>query len=98
MEAAKSAADCVLLGGTRAGRVLRRRIQGEVQLTSDLDHPKRLVTLRREGKDFVVSFYPEDIVVFRNADSHALRKMCTFLRWKIISDTAASDDEIYRQS
>ena len=54
--------------------------------------------LRREGEDFVVSFYPEDIVVFRNADPHALRKMCTFLRWKIISDTAASDDEIYRQS
>ena len=68
------------------------------KLTSDLDHPKRSVTLRREGEDFVVSFYPEDIVVFRNADPHALRKMCTFLRWKIISDTAASDDEIYRQS
>ena len=66
-------------------------------MTSDLNHPKRLVTLRREGEDFGVSFHPVDIVVFRNADPHARRKICTFLRWKIISDTAASDDEIYRQ-
>ncbi len=65
-------------------------------MTSDLDRPKRLVTLRRDGEDFVIAFYPEDIVVFRNADPQALRKMCCFLRWKIIRDTTASDDEIYR--
>jgi hypothetical protein len=66
-------------------------------LTFALDRPRRLVTLRRDGEDFVVAFYPEDIVVFRNPDLQALRKMCTFLRWKIISDTASSDDDIYRQ-
>jgi hypothetical protein len=33
-----------------------------------------LVTLRRDGEDFVVAFYPEDIVVFRNPDPQALRK------------------------
>jgi hypothetical protein len=44
------------------------------KLTSDLDHPKRSVTLRREGEDFVVSFYPEDIVVFRNARSSCASK------------------------
>ena len=55
------------------------------------------MTLRPDGEDFVVAFYPEDIVVFRNADPQALRKMCAFLHWKIISDTEASDDEIYRE-
>jgi hypothetical protein len=32
--------------------------------TSGVDRPK-LVTLRPDGDDFVVLFYPEDIVVFR---------------------------------
>ena len=41
-----------------------------------IDRPKRLVTLRRDGDDFVVLFYPEDIVVLRYTDPQALRKMC----------------------
>lgn len=57
-----------------------------------IDRPKRLVTLRRDGDDFVVLFYPEDIVVFRHTDPQALRKMCAFLKWKIISDSTASND------
>jgi hypothetical protein len=28
-------------------------------LASGMEHPKRLVTLRRDGDDFVVTFYPE---------------------------------------
>lgn len=36
-----------------------------------VDRPKRVVTLRRDGDDFVVLFYPEDIVVFRHNDASA---------------------------
>jgi hypothetical protein len=61
-------------------------------VTSDTERPRRLVTLQRDGAEFVVSFYPEDIVVFRHTEPNALRKMCTFLRWKIISDSSGSDN------
>jgi hypothetical protein len=50
--------------------------------------PRRFVSLRRENEDFVVVFVPEDIVAFRNADAKALRKVCAFLRWQIVSDTS----------
>jgi hypothetical protein len=60
-------------------------------LASDIDRPKRLVTLRRDGDDFVVTFYPEDAIVFRHTEPNALRKMCTFLRWQIIADNSGSD-------
>ena len=59
-------------------------------MASDVERPKRLVTLQRDGADFVVSFYPEDIVVFRHNEPNALRKMCTFLRWQIIADNSGS--------
>ena len=52
----------------------------------DIDRPKRLVTLRRDDVDFVVSLYPEDTVVFRHVEPISLRKVCAKLRWKIISD------------
>ena len=67
---------------------------GKMEAPPGIDRPKRLVTLRRDGDDCVVLFYPEEIVVFRNADPNALRKMCAFLRWKIISDKSASGDTI----
>ena len=60
-------------------------------MTSDIERPRRLVTLQRDGAEFVVSFYPEDIVVFRHTEPNALRKMCAFLRWQIIADNAGSD-------
>jgi hypothetical protein len=60
---------------------------------SVLARPKRLVTLRRDGDDFVVGFYPEDIVALRHSEAEPLRKMCAFLRWKIISDSSGSDDK-----
>ena len=61
-------------------------------MASDVERPKRLVILQRDGDDFVVTFYPEDIVVFRHTEPQPLRKMCAFLRWRIISDSAGSDD------
>jgi hypothetical protein len=56
--------------------------------------PKRLVSLRRDDADFVVAFQPEDVIVFRNPDAGALRKICSQLRWKIIRDTAYTLDDL----
>jgi hypothetical protein len=67
-------------------------VPSDVRSTAVIDRPKRLVTLRRDGDDFVVLFYPEDIVVFRHNEPQPLRKMCAFLRWKIISDSSRADD------
>jgi len=58
------------------------------------DKPRRLVSLRRDGKDFVVAFQPEDTIVFRNGDPAALRKICRLLRWKIVSDTALTVSDL----
>ena len=41
------------------------------------DKPRRLVSLRRDKEDFVVVI--EDVVMFRNGDASALRKVCDFL-------------------
>jgi hypothetical protein len=60
-----------------------------------VEQPKRLVTLRPDGEDFVVAFYPEDVVVFRHIEPFALRKVCARRRWKIISDrTNAGDTQL----
>ena len=56
------------------------------------DKPRRLVSLRRDKEDFVVVV--EDVVMFRNGDASALRKVCDFLRWKVISDTSLSVDDL----
>jgi hypothetical protein len=59
---------------------------------SPADKPRRLVSLRRDKEDFVVVV--EDVVMFRNGDASALRKVCDFLRWKIISDTSLSIEDL----
>jgi len=61
-------------------------------LASGIDRPKRLVTLQRDGTDFVVAFYPDDTVVFRHIEPISLRKVCATLRWKIISDGSNASD------
>ena len=61
-------------------------------MASDIDQPKRLVTLRPDGDDFVVTLYPEDAIVFRHTEPRALRKVCSGLRWKIICDSSGADD------
>jgi hypothetical protein len=60
-------------------------------MAAEIERPKRLVTLRRDDVDFVVSFYP-DTVVFRHAEPFSLRKVCAGLRWKIISDGSNASD------
>ena len=44
---------------------------------------KRKVAIRHDGDDFVISFLPEETVVFRHAEARALRKACVLLRWKL---------------
>jgi hypothetical protein len=55
--------------------------------------PRRNVSIRRDGKDFVVVYEGQDLVVFRNEDANALRKVCRFLRYTIVSDQALIDAE-----
>jgi hypothetical protein len=50
--------------------------------------PKRAVAIRRDGEDFVVSLMPNDHIIYRNESAAALRKVCTQLRWAVVSDTA----------
>jgi hypothetical protein len=59
-----------------------------------LEKPKRLVSLRLDQADYVVAFQPEDVIVFRNPDANALRKICRQLRWEITSDTAYTLDDL----
>ena len=61
-------------------------------MASSIEQPKRLVTLRRDDVDFVVSFSPEDTIVFRHIEPFSLRKVCAGLRWKIISDGSNASD------
>jgi hypothetical protein len=48
----------------------------------------RRVSIRRDDGDFVVAFQPEDFVIFRNQDANALRRVCRFLKWEVVADTA----------
>jgi hypothetical protein len=45
--------------------------------------------LASDVERFVVTFYPEDIVVFRHTEPQPLLKMCAFLRWKCPSHCCA---------
>lgn len=56
-----------------------------------LDKPRRQVSIRRDGDDFVVAFLPEDFVVFRHHDVSALRRVCRGLRWEILRDAPEED-------
>jgi hypothetical protein len=53
--------------------------------------PRRQVSIRRDGNDFVVGFLPEDFIIFRHHDVAALRKVCRALRWEILRDTVEED-------
>jgi hypothetical protein len=53
----------------------------------------RKVSIRKDREDFVVAYQPEDVVVFRNGDARALRRLCTQLRWDIVSDVAPEGND-----
>ena len=52
----------------------------------------RRVSIRRDGEDFVVVSLAEDLIVYRNSDASALRKLCRSLRWEIVLDSCVSAD------
>ena len=54
---------------------------------------RRQVTMRPDGDDFVVATHTDGLIIFRNKDADALRKLCRSLRWEIISDTTAPADK-----
>jgi hypothetical protein len=62
----------------------------EVNANSINNGPGRRVSIRRDDDDFVVAFQPEEFVIFRNQDADALRKVCRFLQWDIVTDTASA--------
>jgi hypothetical protein len=53
--------------------------------------PMRRVSIRADGEDFVIVSLAENVVVYRNRDANALRKLCHLLRWEI-----AIDSSLYR--
>jgi hypothetical protein len=50
--------------------------------------PMRRVSIRPDGEDFVIVSLAEDVVVYRNRDPSALRKLCHSLRWEIAIDSS----------
>jgi hypothetical protein len=51
--------------------------------------PKRVVAIPRDGNEFVVSFMPNDHVIYRHESAADLRKLCEQLRWAVVHDAAA---------
>jgi hypothetical protein len=49
--------------------------------------PARRVSIRRDAEDFVIVSLAEDLVIFRNSDPSALRKVCHSLHWEIAIDS-----------
>ena len=48
--------------------------------------PRRQVSIVPDGPDFVVTFAPNNVVVFRHNIASELRELCHKLRWEIVSD------------
>ena len=57
------------------------------------NHVGGRVSIRRDGRDFVVAFQPENIIVFRHNEATALRRMCYKLRWEVVSDTVTDPND-----
>ncbi len=51
-----------------------------------LQPPRQRFVIRRDDKDFNIACQPDDLVIFRNADSDALRRACFSLRWEVVSE------------
>src|ERR1700733_466152 len=64
-------------------------------LDAMLNKPRRCVALHRDDDEFVITFQPEDSIAFRSHDAKALRKVCAFLRWKIVSNTSLTHTPLH---
>jgi hypothetical protein len=68
-------------------------VLSEDTLGKTLQPRRRRVSIRRDGRDFVVAFQPENIIVFRHNEATALRRMCYKLRWEVVSDTVTDPND-----
>jgi hypothetical protein len=68
-------------------------VLSEDTLGKTLQPRRRRVSIRRDGRDFVVAFQPENIIVFRHNEATALRRMCYKLRWGVVSDTVTDPND-----
>jgi len=68
-------------------------VLSEDTLGKTLQPRRRRVSIRRDGRDFVVAFQPENIIMFRYNEATALRRMCYKLRWEVVSDTVADPND-----
>ena len=55
--------------------------------------PRRQVSIVPDGPEFVVTFAPSNVVVFRHNVASELRELCHKLRWEIVSDTTADPQD-----
>ena len=69
-------------------------VVSEAASTSLLKGARRQVSIRRDDKDFVVAFQPNDVIVFRHQFASPLRKLCASLRWEIVTDTIPLADDL----
>jgi hypothetical protein len=70
--------------------VRRRRLVSAASVgipKSAQDKSPRKVSIRRDGEDFVVVSLVEDLVIFRDSNASALRKVCHSLHWDIAIDS-----------
>jgi hypothetical protein len=65
----------------------------DVEFSKSVQKTPRRVSIRRNGKDFVIVSLVEDLIVYRNSDASALRKLCRSLRWEIVLDSCLSADD-----
>jgi hypothetical protein len=63
------------------------------EVDKSVQKTRRRVSIRRDGEDFVIVSLAEDLVVYRNSDASALRKLCCSLRWEIVLDSCLSADD-----
>ena len=66
--------------------------EANVESRKSVQRAPRRVSIRQDGEDFVIVSLVEDLVVYRNCDASALRKLCRSLRWEIAIDSSAAHD------
>jgi hypothetical protein len=68
---------------------MRYRVSEAIEVpTNSPRSPRRKVVIRRDNEDFVIAQEADGLVIFRNESATALRKMCGFLHWVVVSDVA----------
>jgi hypothetical protein len=67
-------------------------VVADVEFSKSVPKTQRRVSIRRDGEDFVIVSLVEDLIVYRNSDASALRKLCRSLRWEIVLDSCVSAD------